>query len=88
MANHEDGLSTIGEIKAGAYIWFFGVLILSSAMVYNFARYDGRLWANKNKYIDGDVHRENRLSSTSLPHTSYDSRTDVEFSKAAERISQ
>lgn len=86
--NSSDGLSTISEIKNGAYIWVAVVLCLSAFMVYNFAQFDRHLYDTKNKYIDPIMHRENRLSSTSLPHNSYDARTDNEFTKAVEELSK
>jgi hypothetical protein len=84
--NSADGLSTIGEIKTGSYIWFVGALILSGVMVYNFARIDSGLYASKNKFVDPAIHRENRLSSTSIPNTHRDSRGNVGFSDVAEGL--
>jgi len=84
----DDGLSTIGEIKVGAYIWTVVVFLISGTMAYNFAKYDRKLYDTKNKYINPVMHRENRTSSALMPNTSYDSRTDNAFTKTVERISK
>jgi len=81
-----DGLSTIHEIKTGAYIWFVVILIISSAMAYKFAQIDLKLYSSKNKYIDGDMHRENRLSSATIPQAPNDHRNHVEFTEVTQSL--
>lgn len=83
-----DGLRTISEIKTGAYIWVVGALCLSAALVCTLYRYDSYLYQTKNKFIDVNVHRENRLSSATIPHMGFDKRTNGEFSTAVENLSK
>ena len=55
-------------------------------MAYYFHAVDGRLYANKNKFVDPDEHRENRMSSTFMPNTNHDVRAKAEFSDAVSAI--
>jgi len=94
MAEHStatgnlDGLASISEIKAGALVWVIGAICLSTLLVVTLYRFDSHLYKTKNKFIDVSVHRENRLSSATIPQMGFDKRTDSEFSTAVENLSK
>ena len=86
--NSTDGLATSSELRPSSYLWFVSVFVISSSMAYFFHGVDERLYQNKNKYIDSDQHRENRLSSTFMPNTNHDVRAKQEFSDAVNSIAK
>ena len=88
QTNTADGLATSSELRPSSYLWFVSVFIISSSMAYFFHGVDGRLYGNKNKFIDPVEHHENRKSSTSMPHTDHDARGKTEFSDAVNLISK
>jgi hypothetical protein len=83
-----DGLATSSELRPSSYLWFVSIFLISSSMAYFFHGVDGRLWGNKNKFVDPDEHRENRMSSTFMPNTNHDARGKAEFSDAVNLIAK
>ena len=83
-----DGLSTSSQLRPSSYLWFVSVFIISSSMVYFFQGVDARLYQNKNKFVNPEEHRENRLSSALMPNTNHDARGKVEFSDAVNLITK
>lgn len=79
MASHhatsDDPCKEFGPTQKWALVWFFSVILIGCAVVYNFARIDRFMYDSNAEYYNYQSYHENRLSQSTIRGDSVDPRS-------------